>query len=119
MSVVIDQEKIFRLKDISIELYSLDLEDGENLEMLSLLQEEQEKLREELTDWMPRFMKDENLKEVIQECIFLEQRLGEKLINQRAQAQDQILRMQAGTRSKNAYSSVFHQTEGYFVDKKK
>ncbi|MFD0617382.1 hypothetical protein ACFQZR_07880 [Paenibacillus sp. GCM10027629] len=112
-------EDLHRMRDISVQLHELNFKAEEHLEQLAVLQQEQALLRDRLTPWISQLGQDADTREIIQECIVLEQSLHDKLTECQDWVKEQIYKLRIGTMSKNAYSDVYYQTEGYFVDRKK
>ncbi|OPA75656.1 hypothetical protein BVG16_20180 [Paenibacillus selenitireducens] len=112
-------QSLHRLREITIALQYLDFSDEADCFLLEELQREQVTLRELLTPCMPELLQLSDAKHIIKQCVELEESLNSKLNQSLLWAEEQLLKLQIGSRSKNMYTNNFVQAEGFFIDRKK
>ena len=111
--------KLYRMRDIAIKLNDLDFMDEADLRLLDSLQIEQANIRIVLDPHITQIRELPEGMELLKDCIDLEIALAKKLTDSRAWAEEQILKVQMGARSKHIYNNNYVQAEGYFIDNKK
>ncbi|GIP47424.1 hypothetical protein J53TS2_10150 [Paenibacillus sp. J53TS2] len=108
--------KLHRMRDISIELCQIDLDDEASFQVIIKLQEEQVSLREMLNGLISNYRNVDQIQQLFIECYEYEKELQQKILQKRLFAEEQIDKIRAGALSKNVYSGYFRQPEGYFFD---
>lgn len=120
MKELIVESLLGRMKDISIELLQLDLEEEANFDLLLLLQVEKAELRERvekrLVNEQRVYTNSERL--ILAECLELEQRLLEVFNYLQGKANRELSLISNGKITRNAYQQEMTQINGYFIDSK-
>jgi hypothetical protein len=96
-------------------LLALALESDEGIERLIDLQRKQIELRARIEAYS-QVKKNSEHKSIINDCLYLEGKLQEKLAFNLNKLEDEMGKLKLATKVKNSYQPIYYQPNGYFID---